>query len=94
MNILAILALLINSSSPREKEATLKYFLIQTLASSILLSAALVGASFQQSLSNYSAVSFFIFLSLLIKIAAAPFHLWLPQVIEGLAWANTFLVLA
>ena len=93
MNILAILALLINSSSPRGKEATLKYFLIQTLASSILLTAALLAASLQQGLSNYSPLSFLIFFRLLIKIAAAPFHLWLPQVVEGLSWRNTFIIL-
>lgn len=94
INMLAILTLLINSSSPREKEATLKYFLIQTLASSILLSAALIAASLQQGLSNHSSLSLLIFLRLLIKIAAAPFHLWLPQVIEGLSWNNTFIILA
>lgn len=94
INMLAILALLINFSSPREKEATLKYFLIQALASSILLTAALLAATFQQSLSNFSGTSFLIFFSLLMKIGAAPFHLWLPQVIEGLSWRNSFIVLA
>jgi NADH:ubiquinone oxidoreductase subunit 2 (subunit N) len=83
--MLAILALLINFSSPREKEATLKYFLIQALASSILLSTALFAATLQQGISNSSAASFLIFFRLLIKIGAAPFHLWLPQVVEGLS---------
>jgi NADH-ubiquinone oxidoreductase chain 2 len=73
--MLAILALLINFSSPREKEATLKYFLIQALASSILLTTALLAATLQQSISNFSPASFLIFFSLLIKIGAAPFHL-------------------
>jgi NADH:ubiquinone oxidoreductase subunit 2 (subunit N) len=73
--MLAILALLINFSSPREKEATLKYFLIQALASSILLSTALFAATLHQGLSNFSSISFLIFFRLLIKIGAAPFHL-------------------
>jgi len=94
INMLAVLALLINFSSPREKEATLKYFLIQALASSILLSTVLLAAALQQSLSNSSVTSFLIFFRLLIKIGAAPFHLWLPQVIEGLSWRNSFIILA
>nr|BAT57233.1 NADH dehydrogenase subuinit 2 [Fabaeformiscandona kushiroensis] len=94
MNMLAILALLMNFSSPREKEATLKYFLIQALASSVLLSTALFAASLQQGLSNLSVNSFLIFFSLLMKMGAAPFHLWLPQVVEGLSWSNSFIILS
>lgn len=33
-------------------------------------------------------------LRLLIKLGASPFHVWVPQVIEGLSWMNGFITLS
>lgn len=93
INILALIALLINSKSPRNSEAALKYFLVQVLASAVLVSR-IFGISFiHWSIRNLSPFIDLILLRLLIKIGRAPFHFWIPQVIEGLQWINSLIIL-
>jgi NADH-ubiquinone oxidoreductase chain 2 len=93
INILGLLALLIRFKSPRNSEATLKYFLIQALASAILICRAFRGSILFGSLSSLDLFSNFILRSLLIKLGAAPFHLWVPQVVEGFNWLRSALIL-
>jgi len=57
------------------KENRLKYFLIQSVASVIFLASTL----------NQS-FSFLIPLALLIKIGAAPFHIWLVSISKSISW--------
>jgi len=70
----------------RVVECSVKYFIIQAIGSSLFL----LGYYF--FLVNFfrlvrSIIPFiFIFLSLLIKLGAAPFHFWFPVVIKGMSW--------
>lgn len=93
INILALIALLINSKSPRNSEAALKYFLVQALASAILVTRAFRIRFIYWSINGFRPFLSFILLSLLIKIGRAPFHFWVPQVTEGLQWVNNLIVL-
>lgn len=93
INILALLALFLSNPSSRNSEATLKYFLVQALASAILISRALTTRNLFSFLSSLNLFSIFIIISLLIKIGAAPFHLWVPQIIEGLSWINNSILI-
>lgn len=93
INMLALLGLLINDKSPRNSEATLKYFLIQALASAILISRAFRARALFSHLTRLAFFSNFIILRLFVKVGAAPFHGWIPQIIEGLTWINNGLVL-
>lgn len=74
-------------------EAALKYFLVQALASSILL-LIIILFSLQEHLTSaaetvgFIALNWLIIISLLLKIGAAPFHFWFPGVAEGLSWIN------
>lgn len=93
INILALIAILIRSKSPRNSEAALKYFLVQALASSILISRVF-GVRFSLwSIRRLSLFMSLIILRLLIKIGRAPFHFWVPQVVEGLQWINNLIIL-
>lgn len=95
INILAFITLLFNFNSPRNSEAALKYFLIQALASSILISIALISSSCHFPVNNRNNISLIVItLRLLIKLGAAPFHLWVPQIVEGLSWTNRFILLS
>lgn len=93
INMLALIALLMNSKSPRNSEAALKYFLVQVLASAVLVSR-IFGISFiHWSIRNLRPFIDLILLRLLIKIGRAPFHFWIPQVVEGLQWINSLIIL-
>ena len=71
MNSLRFIPIMIEEG----KENRLKYFLIQSVASVIFLASTL-----NQSL------SFLIPLALLIKIGAAPFHIWLVSISKSISW--------
>lgn len=90
INVLALLSVLLSYKAPRNSEASLKYFLVQALASAILITAALLN-HYAHGL-QFNA-SFLIALRLLVKIGSAPFHFWIPQVVEGIEWINCGLVL-
>nr|UXX44866.1 NADH dehydrogenase subunit 2 [Aedes koreicus]UXX44879.1 NADH dehydrogenase subunit 2 [Aedes koreicus]UXX44892.1 NADH dehydrogenase subunit 2 [Aedes koreicus] len=71
-------------------ESSLKYFLTQAFASSILLFAIIMMMMFFNN--NWTISNNFnnllILSTLLLKSGAAPFHFWFPGVMEGLSWMN------
>nr|YP_010602073.1 NADH dehydrogenase subunit 2 [Ocellarnaca nigra]WAM61702.1 NADH dehydrogenase subunit 2 [Ocellarnaca nigra] len=95
INLLSFIPLMTTSKNTLATEATLKYFLIQALASIIFL----FSTTLMQFLSfNSSTMSnnFFVMLissTLLLKMGAAPFHFWFPGTMEGLNWVNCFLLM-
>nr|UQJ73421.1 NADH dehydrogenase subunit 2 [Diamesa sp. 9XL] len=95
INLLSFIPLMMNTNNLLSSEASLKYFLTQALASSILL----FGVIFFFMLSNWSNPSLInytnllIASSLLLKSGAAPFHFWFPSVMEGLSWNNSLILM-
>nr|YP_009470459.1 NADH dehydrogenase subunit 2 [Rhadinosa nigrocyanea]AVF96874.1 NADH dehydrogenase subunit 2 [Rhadinosa nigrocyanea] len=87
MNLLSIIPLFKNNNI-YPTEASIKYFITQCLASSILLVSILVMEN--NMMTSYLYLTH---LALLIKLGAAPFHFWMPEVIEGLNWMNCLIVL-
>nr|YP_009525765.1 NADH dehydrogenase subunit 2 [Thalamita sima]AXS67539.1 NADH dehydrogenase subunit 2 [Thalamita sima]UEK25872.1 NADH dehydrogenase subunit 2 [Charybdis granulata] len=87
LNLLSFIPLITTKLCPYLSEAAIKYFLVQALASTILI----------MSSSLYLATPDFsynlILISLMIKLGAAPVHFWFPQVIEGLSWPQAFILL-
>ena len=88
INTLAFLPLLISTHHPRAAEATIKYFLIQALASAILLFAGLLQAYHLNSWSTNSHIlvltALLIIFAVCLKMAIAPCHWWLPDVLQGI----------
>nr|YP_009538313.1 NADH dehydrogenase subunit 2 [Ornithodoros sonrai]AYN50611.1 NADH dehydrogenase subunit 2 [Ornithodoros sonrai] len=66
------------------------YFIIQALASSLFIMTTLF-LSFSY---YYFNLSYVIVISMLLKIGAAPFHFWLPQISEGLFYKPLLLLLS
>nr|YP_054518.1 NADH dehydrogenase subunit 2 [Triops longicaudatus]AAT69267.1 NADH dehydrogenase subunit 2 [Triops longicaudatus] len=90
LNILSFIPIILNKNNQQLTEASIKYFLIQALASVIFLSNAIMNSFY------YFSNSIFILMittSLLLKLGASPFHMWFPMVAEGLSWSK-FLILA
>nr|AIW06270.1 NADH dehydrogenase subunit 2 [Ephemerella sp. MT-2014] len=95
VNLLSFIPLMTNSNM-MSSEAALKYFLTQALASiflftSILLYSVYVKATFYLTFSPILHTLFWS--ALLIKLGAAPFHFWLPGVMEGLTWVNNMILM-
>nr|AAT37208.1 NADH dehydrogenase subunit 2 [Desmognathus ocoee]AAT37210.1 NADH dehydrogenase subunit 2 [Desmognathus ocoee] len=88
LNTLAIIPIMSKMHHPRSTEAAIKYFLIQSMASALLLFATMLNAWYtgEWTIINMQTQIPLLLLmtALMIKLAVAPFHMWLPDVIQGL----------
>nr|AMH85487.1 NADH dehydrogenase subunit 2 [Microsepsis sp. ACMJ-2016] len=94
INLLSFIPLMSDNNNLVSTEASLKYFLTQALASSVLLFAVILFMlenHFTFQINNYS--SWIILSSLLLKSGTAPFHFWFPNVMEGLSWMNSLILM-
>nr|YP_010827547.1 NADH dehydrogenase subunit 2 [Callibia diana]WFD61143.1 NADH dehydrogenase subunit 2 [Callibia diana] len=96
INLLSFIPLLTSKNNTFSTEASLKYFLIQVMASSAFLFLILLKMNLYEMsyLMKYNLWNNFMILPLLMKIASSPFHWWLPSIIEGLSWFNCFIMLS
>nr|APX40928.1 NADH dehydrogenase subunit 2 [Apteropeda orbiculata] len=94
INLLSIIPLLKSHNSIFPAEASLKYFITQVLASTIILFTIIELMYMNESLMNFNYWLMMMMNSaLLTKMGAAPFHAWFPEVAEGLNWMNNFILL-
>nr|YP_010397344.1 NADH dehydrogenase subunit 2 [Glycyphana fulvistemma]UQJ77451.1 NADH dehydrogenase subunit 2 [Glycyphana fulvistemma] len=94
INLLSIIPLMSSTKNMMASEAALKYFITQTLASTILLfSIIMASLYFSFNLNTNLYFSLVYNTSLLTKMGAAPFHFWFPEVMEGLNWVNSLIML-
>lgn len=89
INIISFIPLIIITRSNQETESAIKYFLIQALGSRILL---IYSICIIYSALTSTIISTLLIIRLLIKLGAAPFHPWFPQVILGSTWSTCFLL--
>nr|AVE15525.1 NADH dehydrogenase subunit 2 [Phyllothelys sp. 1 JZ-2017]AVE15652.1 NADH dehydrogenase subunit 2 [Phyllothelys sp. 2 JZ-2017] len=95
INLLSFIPLLTSNLNKFSAESALKYFLIQSIASSTLLFLILLTIHYNEMehLMKIKTWSNLITIPLLMKSASAPLHWWLPAMIEGLSWTNCFIIL-
>ncbi|NP_006902.1 NADH dehydrogenase subunit 2 (mitochondrion) [Drosophila yakuba] len=95
INLLSFIPLLSDNNNLMSTEASLKYFLTQALASTVLLfsSILLMLANNLNNEINESFTSMIIMSALLLKSGAAPFHFWFPNMMEGLTWMNALMLM-
>nr|APX39287.1 NADH dehydrogenase subunit 2 [Longitarsus aeneus] len=94
INLLSIIPLFKSHTNSFPVEASLKYFITQSLASIIILFSMILSMNLMEYLNNWNYSLMIMFNSaLLTKLGAAPFHYWFPEVMEGLNWMNSLLLL-
>nr|APX39574.1 NADH dehydrogenase subunit 2 [Chrysolina haemoptera] len=95
INLLSIIPLLKSPMNMYPSEASMKYFITQALASTILLFSVLMMSNLNEFMPQNLLMSLTLILNsaLFMKIGMAPFHWWLPEVIEGLNWNMALLLL-
>nr|YP_009441695.1 NADH dehydrogenase subunit 2 [Hydrochus carinatus]AOY39227.1 NADH dehydrogenase subunit 2 [Hydrochus carinatus] len=91
INLLSIIPLMNSSKNMMSSESSIKYFITQVFASSMLMFAIIY--MYNQSYNFINLNSFIYMSALLTKMGAAPFHFWFPEVIEGLNWLNSMILL-
>nr|ADV02350.1 NADH dehydrogenase subunit 2 [Lordiphosa neokurokawai] len=95
INLLSFIPLLSDNNNLTSTEASLKYFLTQALASTVLLfSVILLMLNNNINIEiNESFTSMMMMSSLLLKSGAAPFHFWFPNMMEGLTWMTALMLM-
>nr|AII02314.1 NADH dehydrogenase subunit 2 [Ischnusia culiculina] len=93
INLISFIPLISNSNNNMSTEASLKYFLTQSIASMNFLFMILLKLFLMKNFFLNNFISIMINSSLLMKMGAAPFHFWFPNIIEGLSWFNSFILM-
>nr|YP_009373432.1 NADH dehydrogenase subunit 2 [Mutela dubia]AQT38515.1 NADH dehydrogenase subunit 2 [Mutela dubia] len=86
INMLSFIPLIMVNETTNESEATVKYLIPQSLASTMFIIS---------SLTTYQApeISFLMTAALLLKLGAAPFHLWFPPVMNSITMMPALILL-
>nr|QGR23981.1 NADH dehydrogenase subunit 2 [Drosophila buzzatii] len=95
INLLSFIPLMSDSNNLKSTEASLKYFLTQALASTVLLFSVIL-LMLENSMNyeiNSSFISMITLSTLLLKSGTAPFHFWFPNLMDGLTWMNALLLM-
>nr|YP_010956745.1 NADH dehydrogenase subunit 2 [Fundulus luciae]WMY89851.1 NADH dehydrogenase subunit 2 [Fundulus luciae] len=97
INVIAFIALVPLSSSPRYTEAMTKYFLVQAAAAGMLLFATISNAWISgqwgmMQLNEHTPVVIAI-LALALKLGVAPLHIWMPEVLQCLPYRDGLILL-
>nr|AND96178.1 NADH deshydrogenase subunit 2 [Eurysternus foedus] len=94
INLLSIIPLMSSTENQLASEAALKYFITQAMASTVILfSIIMLSMNIMYNIDMNFYFSMLLNTALFTKMGAAPFHFWFPEVIEGLSWNNTFIML-
>nr|UAM91021.1 NADH dehydrogenase subunit 2 [Holotrichia niponensis] len=94
INLLSIIPLMSDTKNMMASEAALKYFITQTLASTLLLfSIIMLTLNLPYNFGPNLYLTLILNTSLFMKMGAAPFHFWFPEMIEGLNWSMSLVML-
>nr|URX53941.1 NADH dehydrogenase subunit 2 [Cryptotermes sp. 5 AB-2022a] len=94
INLMSFIPLMSSQENIFTTEASLKYFIIQALASSALLFLVVMEVLNDQNLTMGKNIHEYVVMTpLLLKMGAAPVHWWFPSVMEGLSWENCLLMM-
>nr|ARH54143.1 NADH dehydrogenase subunit 2 [Bromius obscurus] len=95
INLLSIIPLMKNNNNKFSTEAAFKYFITQSMASTLFLFSMIMNINLTEQINSFSSqiLSIVFYTSIFIKVGAAPYHAWFPEVLEGLSWMNCLLML-
>nr|AAL66392.1 NADH dehydrogenase subunit 2 [Ostrinia furnacalis] len=93
INLLSFIPIINNSNNILTSEASLKYFFTQAIASINLLFCIIIKMMFMKNFEMNNTIMIMMNSSLLMKMGSAPFHFWFPNIIEGLSWFNSFILM-
>nr|ASN65899.1 NADH dehydrogenase subunit 2 [Platychile pallida] len=97
INLLSFIPLLKDKNNPYSSESSIKYFLVQALASSILFFSIILIMMNSNLINEMINTNWFLMMiinsALLTKMGAAPFHFWFPEIIEGMNWMNSLMLM-
>nr|YP_009472973.1 NADH dehydrogenase subunit 2 [Notopteryx soror]AST10203.1 NADH dehydrogenase subunit 2 [Notopteryx soror] len=94
MNLMSFIPLISKSKNKKSSQAMMTYFLTQSIGSITLLFSILMNSLvfLYPKLIN-ELVVMMMMMSIMIKVGAAPFHFWLPEMMANLSWLECMLLM-
>nr|YP_002117906.1 NADH dehydrogenase subunit 2 [Oedaleus asiaticus]ACA28980.1 NADH dehydrogenase subunit 2 [Oedaleus asiaticus] len=94
INLLSIIPMLTDNKNMMINEPAIKYFIIQVMASTMLLiSILIIQMKYTMWWDKKNIPSMMIMSSMMMKMGAAPFHFWLPEVMSSTSWINCLVLM-
>nr|AER92671.1 NADH dehydrogenase subunit 2 [Brookesia brygooi] len=96
LNMLSILVIIMQPKHPRAAEASIKYFLVQTIASALMMFSGTLNAmqtgqwDISQLTNKYASTT--LMLAMLMKMGAMPIYFWLPEVMQGTTMKTAMII--
>nr|QOD97563.1 NADH dehydrogenase subunit 2 [Anhinga anhinga] len=96
INTLSIIPLISKSHHPRAIEASIKYFLVQATASTLILFSGMINAwltgQWDITQLTHPTPSLLLTTAIAMKLGLAPFHFWFPEVLQGSSLTTALLL--
>nr|ASN65976.1 NADH dehydrogenase subunit 2 [Pogonostoma subtiligrossum] len=97
INLLSFIPLMKDKNNSYASESSMKYFLIQAFASSLFFMSIILIMFMNNLISELILIKQTLMIilnsSILLKMGAAPFHFWFPEIIDGLNWINSLILM-
>nr|YP_010385126.1 NADH dehydrogenase subunit 2 [Elodes marginata]UPL65136.1 NADH dehydrogenase subunit 2 [Elodes marginata] len=93
INLISFIPLINDKKNPLSAESSMKYFLVQALASSALLFSVMILMMNNFSQKIAPMILLILNSALLMKMGAAPFHFWVPQIMIQMNWNKNMILL-
>nr|ASC43057.1 NADH dehydrogenase subunit 2 [Recurvirostra avosetta] len=96
INTLAIIPLISKSHHPRAIEASIKYFLVQAAASTLVLFSSMINAwstgQWDITQLTHPTACLLLTTAIAMKLGLVPFHFWFPEVLQGSSLTTALLL--
>nr|QCI09222.1 NADH dehydrogenase subunit 2 [Acanthocoris sp. FS-2019] len=94
INLMSFIPLIFKTNDKSASQAMMIYFLTQTIGSMVLLFSLLINPIiFTSNLTINESINILIMSSTMIKMGAAPFHFWLPEVMANIKWMECMILM-
>nr|QWX95595.1 NADH-ubiquinone oxidoreductase chain 2 [Pephricus paradoxus] len=95
INLMSFIPLISKNKNKKSSQGMMIYFLTQSIGSVLLLFSVLMSSlMFLSPNMNNELMKIMIMISLMIKLGAAPFHFWLPEMMANLTWMECFILMS
>nr|YP_002727910.1 NADH dehydrogenase subunit 2 [Geocoris pallidipennis]ABZ02008.1 NADH dehydrogenase subunit 2 [Geocoris pallidipennis] len=91
MNLMAFIPFIYKKKEKKTAQAMMIYFLVQSMGSMIILFSILMNKMIH--INFMSITSYLIIIGIMLKLGAAPFHNWFPEVVSNLGWIENLILM-
>nr|YP_009643454.1 NADH dehydrogenase subunit 2 [Euscopus rufipes]APO08884.1 NADH dehydrogenase subunit 2 [Euscopus rufipes] len=92
INLMSFIPFIKSKNNKKNSQGIMIYFLTQSISSIIML-FSIISNKFIFYMQYEEISTTMLMISLMIKLASAPFHMWLPEMMTNLKWMNCFFLM-